>query len=180
MSYVPLFWDRSERQEQLRAEYGFKCRCERCRFEKEQEKQERAAQGEEEHDHEHDHDHGDGDDDEDDDDDGDDDDLDGEDDEDDADEPLSEDDAEDLNLNATQPIVWTRGELNIYSMKYVCPSVTCGGTMAPLKKDPVGGESAAPAQGKAAGETMECNVCSKPRTDAQFHRQLAKEFGVRK
>lgn len=34
--------------------------------------------------------------------------------------------------------------------------------------------------GAALGGHMECNTCGKMRTDAQFHRQLQKEFGARK
>jgi SET and MYND domain-containing protein len=167
--YVPLFWERPERQGQLRDVYAFKCRCDRCRLEKQQARDELAAGGDEEEGDEHDHDHG-SDDDEEGDDDQDDDAEDGEEgeDEDDAADAVSDDDDIDRAMAAAahssgEPVL-SRGELNVYLVKYLCPSKLCGGTMAPLADSTT---------------TLECNVCGKPRTDAQLHRQLAKEFGRR-
>ena len=78
----------------------------------------------------------------------------------------------------------SRGELNIYCAKYICPSKICGGTMAPIKAGSAAALNAPPTvsgpAGAALGGHMECNTCGKMRTDAQFHRQLQKEFGARK
>jgi hypothetical protein len=178
ISYVPLFWDRRARREQLEEEFGFTCRCVRCRAEKALEREERLlreANGDddEEEEEEHDHDHGDEDED---DEDGED-----EDEEEEEEEPLSADDSDDGNAGAELP---SRGELNIFCTKYICPSKTCGGTMAPLREGSPSAMAAPPViagpAGKALGGHMECNTCAKMRTDAQFQRQLQKEFGARK
>jgi hypothetical protein len=185
LSYLPLFWDRAERQQQLREEYGFKCRCDRCRLEKKQEREERAkaaasadgADGGAEEEEACAHDDEDEDEGEDDEDDGDNDE--------DAEEPISSDDEADLAAAALGGDQLSRGELNIYCMKYICPSKICGGTMAPVQTGTTAAAASTPSKAKSssgtpAGETMVCNVCNKERTDAAFHRQLAKEFGVRR
>lgn len=182
LSYVPLFWERRDRRSHLRDEYAFRCRCARCLTEKEWEREERLQQGDEdaeEHDHKHDHD------DEDEDEEGEDDGEDGEDDEDaasDEDESESDDEAADSAAAGGEERLG-RGELNVYCMKYICPSKTCGGTMAPIQAGSAAAATAPPLvsgpQGAALGGHMECNVCGKMRTDAQFAKQLQKEFGLR-
>jgi len=180
LSYVPLFWERRARQDQLADEFGFRCRCLRCRAEKAQEREERLLRQAGEHDedeeeHSHSHDHGE----EDEDEDGEDDEE-GEDDDEDEEEPLS-DDSDDESSSDPLP---SRGECNIFLSKYICPSKTCGGTLAPVKEGSLAASKAPPviqgAAGRALGGHMECNTCGKLRTDAQFQRQLQKEFGAKK
>jgi len=181
LSYVPLFWSRSLRREQLALEYGFKCRCGRCRCEKQEWKEEQKRRmeggedneddGEDDDEHEHDHDDDDDEEDEDEDECGEDDEEEG--------EAVSDDDEEDVRLSSIDPAP-ARGELNVWQFKYICPSKICGGGMAPLRQDSKNDADAdAASASAAAGPTMECNMCGKVRTDAQFHRQLAKEFGLR-
>jgi hypothetical protein len=180
LSYVPLFWERRDRRAQLRAEYAFTCRCARCRTEKRWEHEDEEEGGEDEHDHDHDDDEEeDGDDGEE----GEDDEGEEEDGEDAAAADSDADSSEAEDDSSPDAVALSRGEMNVYCMKYICPSKTCGGTMAPIQTG--NGTAALPPlvpgpQGAALGGHMECNVCGKMRTDAQFAKQLQKEFGLRK
>lgn len=59
----------------------------------------------------------------------------------------------------------------IFFVKYLCPDEDCGGTMAPLEGRWTGVQ---PGKGKyEPAEAMECNMCAKIRTDAEFESELA-------
>ena len=124
-SYFPLTWTFIQRQERCREQYGFICRCPRCKEEATWPPEEQGAES-----------------------------------------------AEDVNLAKelsaavkTESMMDIQGQdvadagyIHVFLFKYVCPREGCGGTMAPVNQH--------------QSDELQCNVCGKIRTEAEFLAEL--------
>jgi SET and MYND domain-containing protein len=125
-SYFPLTWSFIQRQERCREQYGFICRCPRCKEEATWPPEEQGAEN--------------------------------------ADEvELAKDMAQAVNTLSMMDIpdgnnVANAGYIHVFLFKYVCPREGCGGTMGPMNQH--------------QSQELQCNVCGKVRTEAEFLAEL--------
>lgn len=126
-SYFPLTWSFLQRQERCREQYGFTCRCPRCKEEATWPLEEQGAETEEE-------------------------------------AELVKEISSTVITNSIIDIpnsdnaVADAGYIHVFLFKYVCPREGCGGTMAPMSRH--------------QSDALQCNVCGKMRTEAEFLAEL--------
>ncbi|KAL4525951.1 hypothetical protein Ndes2437B_g07227 [Nannochloris sp. 'desiccata'] len=127
-SYFPLTWSFLQRQERCREQYGFICRCPRCKEEATWPPEEQGAETEE-------------------------------------DVVLVREMSSTVITNSMIDIpngdnndVADAGYIHVFLFKYVCPREGCGGTMAPMSQH--------------QSYALQCNVCGKVRTEAEFLAEL--------
>lgn len=126
-SYFPITWPFLQRQERCREQYGFVCRCPRCKEEATWPPEEQGAETEEE-------------------------------------VVLVKEMSRTVITNSMMDIpngdndVADAGYIHVFLFKYVCPREGCGGTMAPMSQH--------------QSNELQCNVCGKVRTEAEFLAEL--------